>query len=327
MSLALQNKAYEIYALLAATESVYASGLSMSLNGNYGIQPNSPPVFNPEYVTQGNRATPPGTYGTQQRNVKAGRFAKGKIDVDMRGISGSFTTAAKVLEYQPLLLGCGLTATFASASWSFAHDAVSATPSSVTMRAYTRGEVIDVSGSFGTFVMTWQENKDPFMEFDYQGIVALPVDVAAPTNITYLAAGQLPPTVTSIGLSIGATFTGSICKEVKYTQGRTIVPRSNINNNLTHNGFAAGRRASKLEVQIESTFASIFDAHTGLNVGTTYPISASIGSLIGQNFDCSWNAQLTTIAPSNNGNVAMWTLTFEPYCSTNNNDDFAMVVY
>src|SRR6185312_581927 len=326
MTLALQQKSYEIYALLAVSESAYAAGASMSLNSGAGIQANTPPVFNPEYVVTGKRATPPGTYGTQQMNIKAGRFAKGKITVDMRGIQGGLTASGMQLEYGSLLLGCGLTQTNVSGTASFVHDAPSATPTSVSMRAYTRGEVVDVSGSFGTFVMDWTEGKDPSFEFDFQGLTALPVDTTAPTNIKYLAANVLPPTVTNIALSIGA-FTNAVVKDIKYTRGRTIVARSNINNNLTHNGFAVGRRASKLEMTIESTLTATFDAHTGLNVGTTYPVSASIGTLIGQNFDASWNAQLETIAPANNGNVATWTLTFTPFCSANNNDDFNLTVY
>ena len=310
-----------VSALLAKLETSYNAGASFNnaTDGLLAVEPQ--PVFTIDYAYDGKRSTPAGNVGTTLRNAARGRSTGGKVTVEARGAGQAYSPSV-LPPMHALLRASGMSATVNNGVVTYSPDsATTATPASVALRLFRRGEQYDVTGALATFTLGSTSADAPAFEFDIKGLINLPVDAACP-DIAYPDEAIIPPTNTGINLQIG-NYANPIVKTWKFDLVRAIDPALNISNVNGHAGFNPNRRAPKLTVTIESSLLGTFNPYTAQNNGTILPVTFTVGSVAGNMYTVSLpHAQITDCKMKDEGPVACWDLTFDAGTSaTATNDD------
>lgn len=133
----------------------------------------------------------------------SGRWGTISFNKALKG-RGSAYSASNKPEEDVLLRACGLdeTVTTTTGSESVQYDPVSTGFESITIYAYTTGQLFKMLGCYGTVEITFQPGLIVTARFTFSGMItADPTDVTLP-SITYPAAAIVPPACKAAGLTL-----------------------------------------------------------------------------------------------------------------------------
>ena len=313
-------------ALFAKNEAAYNSGAALTGSTDF-IQVEAHPVFSIEYAYLGNRAAPHGSFGKAREIPASGRTTKGTVRIEGKGLGSAYASVANTVpNLHPFLLASGFSGSLSGGTWTFAplaSPSASIAAQSLALELYQRGEKWSVSGSFCDMNIESKNAGPAIFEFPLQGLITIPTDVPLPAYSQSFA-GIMPPNSTNLGLTIGA-WTPRL-RDWKFALGRAMTARVDLNSVAGHAGFEPGARKCVLTCKVEAPLIATFDAYTAESLATVYNTTITVGSAANNKFTITLPyAQITKVADSEEGSVAMLDLTIEGTVSApNTNDDISI---
>lgn len=307
------------FILFAKNEATYGVGAALA-GATDAIQLASDfPVFNIAYGVDGSRKGGQYTGGLLKRVAPSGATIEGKVKIEARGSGSAYTATAQVPNLHPFLMACGMSCSYTAGTNVYKPSPLGTADNSAAMNIYDRGEFTPVSGAVGTWTLTAGDSGPAYFEFDLKGLPGTPTDLASPPARTFLNAGILPPKNESIALTISGS-SGFVCRNWSYEHGIEVSPRTNVNAASGHNGFAMGRRNPVFKCQVEGIAVATFDPYAKYADGSNMPITLTVGVATNGYTLSLPQAQLTGVSKAADGPVAMWDLTWTPYCTQPDND-------
>lgn len=313
-----------VIGLTGKIETTYNAGSSHSLAGPDSIKPAEFVNVAVEYAFDGARAISPGTFGTNRRVAPSGRTVNFTLPVEGKGRGTAYTSSSDTIpSMQNLLLACGLSGSMGANSWSFSPAPQNVTPVSLGLELFSKGERLQVSGAYASFVVGTDSAAPPLFEYAIQGTAELPTDFTFP-SVVYEADSVQPPNAEPIQLDVnlGGSVTTLKVRSFNFDLQREISPRLDINASSGHAGFAVARRNPRLVVVVEEEALSTLNPESLWSVGTNGTVNMIIGSSAGNIWKLALNqAQVVGVVPGEDGSAATWELTFDAYPSDSNTDD------
>lgn len=313
-------KSTVVFGLLAKTpESTYGTPLTL-VASTEGCMLAEETVITSDYANQGSRATPPGTGGRFKRVPPQGRFGNGTAKFEPRGLGSAYSASLFPPDTHHFMRMSGHSATFSGGGGTekITYNPVSTGFASGTIEGYGRGEKTPMAGCYCDFGFTIDGPGIPMFEYDILGIAStVETDVSLP-SITYNNVTQ-PPEGVSVVMNIG-NYTAAKVYRIAFKKNLERQLRNNING-LGIAGYACGRRAPTLEVEIESevlttsgpwTGAATFNGYMLRDSATPVAINFTVGTVQYNKWKfIALQAICVTAEKSSNGPVATWKLTFE----------------
>lgn len=308
-----------VYGLLAAVESTYSGSTTLS-TGSHGIQVAEYPTLTISHLYDGARPSPDGVLGSQRRNGASGRYAEGSIVIEGKG-TGTAYSASVTPAIHPFLLASGYSGSVSGGAWTYRHPAASTTPTSLALRAYSRGEVRTIRGAYANMSVNADGAATPLFTFDVQGLVDLPSTHTFPT-ITYSDTSVVPPKAEGVTFSLNGVSSLKV-RSFSFAENREIVQRPALTDSNGIAGFAPARRNPQLTVTIEACDLATLNPYNLFNAGTQMSCSLQVGSVAYNRYSISCDqAQLSSYEDGEDGGVATWTLVLDlPSTGPSANDD------
>lgn len=315
-----QGKSVTIYGLLGDVESTYLDGATLTEAAD-GIMLAEEVVAEIDYTHDGMRAAPPGSaIAHQTKSAPSGRFVTMTPTVEMRGSGAAYTSSVKPQDLHTFLVMSGHSATLVdNTSYTYVPHALTTTPVSAAFECYSRGQQMDLIGCYGSLGFIIEGPGFGIMSCDVRGIMTTdPSDVALPA-ITYGTTAA--PKASGMAVTIGA-FTSAVCRRVEFQQNRDIATaRVDHSGAAAHAGWAVGRMAPTLNLTIEAaefhgstpwTDSDSIDPFMLMNQAQSVALSFTLGSVAFNKMAFSAaQAQLVSVAPEEDGPVALWNLGFQ----------------
>jgi hypothetical protein len=271
-----------------------------------------------DWLTDGARKTRSAVApGSIARVPPTGRSGKGPAMFELQGKGSAYASASDfVPNLHPFLRAAGYSAAFSAGEWTFTPQPLGVMGASLALQLYGRGIVEVLRGVLTSLTIDAADTGPIAVTFDANGVApSLPGDAVFPT-LTYPAETQPPSVGQQCAVAIGA-YTTAVVRSWKFTQGRsTDTARQNLNLATGHGGFAPGDSTPTLEITIESPTVSNWNAY-GFH-GNATPlgnVSITIGGAANSGTRCVLElpvAYLTTIAPGEDGEISLLTLTITP---------------
>lgn len=290
---------------LVKNESSYAGGVSMSLATD-GVQGVEPPTADIVYSTDGARAAPPSQFGSLQYASPTGETVEGIITVEGRGLGSAYSTSSRPPNIHYLLEGAGFTGSFASSAWTYVPVQAGTEAQSIGISMYTRSELLPISGAFCNMSINTDGGTPLKFAFPFNGLPGTTTDETLPA-ITYNS--TLPPKAENVAFSWGSV-SGLVIRSWNLEYNREISPRLDLAGVSGSAGFAYGRRAPTMTMQVESTALTTWDPYEAVKDKTTSAFSLQIGSVQYNKYTITGSAQILSVAPAEDGPTAMWDVEF-----------------
>ena len=329
------SKLTTVYGLLLKPDSAYRAGDSVSAATD-GILMASPAIMTRGHVNDGSRGLSPSGMAPLKRAAPSGKTASLPVPVEFRGSGQAYASGVKADDLHSLMriagYGAVVDATASAEKWTFTPEgwdsAVPPTFASGVGELYGRGEMIPLEGAYASMGFEIEAGGIALFTFDVQGVPGNKSETALP-SITYMDMNVIPPKFDAPALTLG-NFTGAKVRSVRFAQNREITTRS-------IHGYAAGRRAPELVVEIEAaslatsspwSTASTFEPDRLRDEGTAIAVGFTHGSLQYNRFDFAAPAAvIRNVEDGEDGPVATTILTME-LCSTDgvSADDHTIVL-
>ena len=323
----------QVVGFLAKEESIYGTAETLS-NSTDGLNPYigdgdpaAPSAY--EYVFDGALGRAAGSLAPQRRTTPNGRFRSGEIQALPKGFGSAYSAGVMPPnEVHRLLKGSGFDATYSATptpQWTYTPTAHSTVPTSLTVRQFAQGSQFDMAGILCNWAFETQGLGVPVWTFSWKGIASLPADQSLP-SITLQATSVIPPVASAVVGNIGA-FSAATIRRVGFRLNRNI-ETARVAQNLSggHAGFVAGGRAPELEIEIERPTRSTFDPESELSAATSRAVDVTFGSTQYNRWKIALpQAQLASVTPGAEGNLATVVLVYRAFASTPTaNDDVAV---
>jgi hypothetical protein len=293
------------------------------------------PELTARWGYDGDRGLQGGGFGRIQRAGPTGRSVSGTIRMEGKGRGSAYSSSSvEVPDVHRWLRASGFTAgadtTPSAEFWTFSMGSGTAAPASVTSWFYGRGEVWKVAGIYASLKITSSNAGIPVWEFPFAGTMAAdPTDVTLP-GLTYTSPTVVPPVATGVQFTF-ANLTSGIIRDWEFDLGRVFdTPRINQNTAAGHAGFQPGPRNPKVTFSIEATSlqgspytaSSALDPYNLWKTATTGAFSIQIGATQYNKWRLSFGqAQFTNVELVDDGSVALWKCTVEPYVTGDQGTD------
>lgn len=325
----------QVVGFLAKEEAIYGTAETLS-NSADGFTPyigdgNPPAPTAYEYVFDGNLGRAASTLAPQRRTTPTGRFRSGEVQVLPKGFGSAYSgSVMPPNEVHRMLKASGFDATYSASptpQWTYSPTAHSSTPTSLTVRQFAQGSQFDMAGVLCDWAFETQGLGVPVWTFNWRGIASLPADQALP-SITLQATTVIPPVASAVVGNIGA-FTTATIRRVAFRLNRS-VETARVAQNLAggHAGFVAGGRAPELELEIERPTRATFDPESELSSATSRAVDVTFGSTQYNRWKISLpQAQLATVTPSAEGDLATVVLVYRAFASTPTANDDVSVLF
>lgn len=305
--------------LYAKNESTYGLGASHSASDVVQVAQDLP-VFNLQFAYDGNRQGAQWSGGNLQRARPNGRTAEGTVRIEGKGLGSTYTLSATPPNIHAFLLASGLSGSMQGATWVYKPIPLGATPSSLALAVYDRGEFLPLSGAHCDMKFAAENGGPTMFDFAVKGIAGVITDVASPPSRSWSGASVIPPVNNSVSLTIGAW--SPKVRSYTYTHNLEIAPRLNLSDTTGHAGFTIGRRSSTLQVVVEADALSSFNAYDSWASGSSVAASLTVGSVANNRIALSFpQSAIQNVERGADGPTALWTLTLAPYVSTPDADD------
>lgn len=323
------------YAFMAKVESTYGT-YSTPVVGTDGVQLSELPLIQRQYGFDGMRPAPPGTGGTQVRTAPQGANYRPSFKPEAAGGGAAYSASVLPWNTHVFMRASGFDATGSFGGgvekYTYTPTAVTGAPTSCSWEAYgpgttaTTGEKWSANGVYADMLFEVQNGSPGIFTFNTFGREqAAPSEVAWPT-ITYHPT-VIPPVASPLVLTVNAVAT-HVCRSIKFALNRAIQERYPDQNVAgAHAGFHPGRRAPTVEFVIEAPLFATANYFSLWSAGTSIAASFQVGSTQYNRIKFTFaQMQITSAVPSNDGGVAILTVTGAPYCSTANLvDDISIV--
>jgi hypothetical protein len=317
-----------LYGLEAQVEPSYKGAVTF-VPATDAVLLAEPAVMTIDYLTDGTHSPANATASQLTRNPPAGRFAELPIRLEFRGRNAAYDgTTGIPQDIHALMRGSGHSAVFsATPTPQYTYAPESDTYESLGLRAFARAQQYDMKGVYCDMGFSIDGPEECVFEFNAQGLITLPTDVALPA-LTY--ATHKPPLGRNIALTVNAVTT-LITRSIRFAQNRQRVGRANINESVAgdaHAGYAPGRRGPTLDITVESTALATFNPYSLRDLATSFALEFTIGSVQYNRFKFSAPAaQIISVSDDADDPVALWTISLAlgtPGQTTN--DEYSFLV-
>lgn len=305
------SKLAVLIALLGKLEGSYGGGGALAAATD-GILLAELSDLEEAFISDGKRAAPAGTFGTQKRVPPQGSYVEFTAKTEVRGRGAAYS--ASVLHPEHVLMRASghdavITTTPGAEKIEYTPTPGPSGYGSAVFGAYSRGSLWSLLAAYADW--TWgSDGLTPALsEFAIKAIFTSVADTAVP-SISYPASTVDPPVATNILFSIGGV-TSLAVKKHQFKQNRTIGQRLN-QNGAGHNGFAIGRRNPTFTITIEEPPTSTYDARLKRRTAVCEPLSLQVGTVQYNRDKLSAPlAQLVDVKPGTEDTTATLDLTYE----------------
>jgi len=319
------DKAVVVFGCLATTESAYNGGATL-VAATHGVQLAELPSFDPSYAYDGNRPSPPGSYGQSRRSAPSGKTFASQLRMEAKGAGGATYSASVVPpNLHDFILASGYDGAVAANAWTYTPTPGPTGFDSLALEMYGRGEKWPVQAAYCSMKIIGENEGPSIFEFDVRGILGTRSDAAVP-SITYPALTVVPPSNDNITLSLHGVGTLKV-RNYEYDDAASIEnPRRDIVVAGTHAGFVRGRRTPVFRCTAENPASTTLDVWTVADAATVGASSLIVGASSFNKFTLTL-AQHTVIASLNDEDPAsLIDLEFFPHATTPiANDDVSLV--
>ena len=329
------NKLLYVLALLGKEEATYNTPVSLS-GATDGLQLQYKDKFQGApvelaYAFDGTIGPSVSVLGPNIRVGQSGRSAKGSLPFRFRGAGVAYSSSI-VPSFHRFLKMCGLDATGSFGAglekWTYAPTPLANNMTSLTLNAYTKGELWALAGAMASLKFDAPDAAPPLWTADFQSTAsALPTDVPIGSipAITYPLQTVPPPLATSVTLTFGSFTTNAVLLSSSFDQQRQLTARVAQSASGAHLGFVGGDFAPQVKLVLESTnlvttpftSASGFDPYNLLESGQQFVFAIRYGGVQYDRVTLNMpQAQLVAYTNQNNGPVATTELTLAGANST-----------
>jgi hypothetical protein len=285
----------------------------------------------PEYAHDGSRnGSGPGTGGQWKKVKKSGRSGKAQFTSEAQGSgTGNVYNGTTILpSLHTWLRTCGHSATLdvsgGAGNAKLVYAPISTGLVSGAFEMYSMGQMERLSAAYGTMGFSFEGPVVPAWNFEYQGLLSLPVDVALPA-ITYPNVAVDPAKAESVVLTLNG-WAGGVIKSCSFTQGLPFTARLN-DNSTGHAGFSYGRRQPKLEITLEAVPLTTFDPYALEDAQTAFAVSFQVGTVQFRRWKFSAANAQVSVQEEEDGPTALWHLTLDLAPSSPTADDDYAVTF
>lgn len=213
----------------------------------------------PAYLWDGFQSEAPGGLGVIDRNLPQGKHSTFAIRTYFQG-AGEAYAADKVSSLHKLLKMAGLDATLdataTSEKWTYAPTLEGDPFTTLTLAAYTRGELYPLSFGIANWRYEWDDRGIMRHIFETNGICGETTDVTLP-SITYPLLSVRAPTVAGMSLRIGPSGAGGHTllgiKGGSWDMGRVLEERAGADAADIHMGWGPRNRTPSWTINVEQS--------------------------------------------------------------------------
>jgi hypothetical protein len=268
--------------------------------------------LNEDFAHDGERASPPGTTGHLPRGLPAGSFVETTLKAEPKGAGVAYSAAVKPPE-DVLMRASGhdaaVTLTGGAEKYVYTPTPGQSTFASAALGLYSRGGLWTLKGAMADWSWGFDGPKTPMSEYAVKALFTSFADVAAPA-IAYPAPDVIPSPAATVLFIIGGVSTLSV-RKMQFKAGRGLGSRLDCNAG-GHAGFTGSRRKPMLEVTIEEPLTTTYDARLKRRTAVQEALSFQVGSVqYNREKFAAPKAQLVTVKPGTDGDVATLVLTYQ----------------
>jgi hypothetical protein len=320
-------KLVTVWGLLGKLESAYGGGATMTTTTD-GIMLSEEAIASLTHIHSGEHAPAAGAGGIWAPTAPSGRAIALPVKCEARGFGTAYSATNLPPDVNVLLRISGHSATVVTTGGSESVTYAPITPpivaaASGAFSAYTRGQLWPITGAFADMGFDI-DGQFLVFNFDLQGLVGAPTDVALPA-ITYSA--QQPCRAETVALAIGSW--SPVVRKVSFKKNTVISARAD-KNAAGHGGFALGRRSPQLTVTVEAPTLATLDPYADQSAGTPRAILFTVGAAAYKR--AKFNAPQCYLTPDGikegaDGNVATTELTYQCAMSAPGSDNDYTIVF
>ena len=285
--------------VFVSTEASYGSGVALTGSTDNIELAHEMPTYQIDYGVEQERHAQY-SKGDLKRVAPSVQSVISTIVVDAKGAGTSSTQAVNT---HALLSACGLSASISASQLIYTPTPLGLPQNSVGMQIYGNGELVNITGSMGTFKLRADDSSAAKFEFTMHGIPSAITDTAPPARVFHSTA-VTPPNNTHVSLSVD-TYS-PVVRKWTYNHDNEVKQRTDQNATRGVIGYSLGRRHPTLTCTIEAPQRVTWDAYNDYKLGTPRAISLSVGD---PNVYNAYTlilpvAVLTKVTPGNDGSVA-----------------------
>jgi len=315
-------KVLHLLALLGKEETTYgtAIGLTASVDGiqMQFDQDDPAALVNLNYLADGDIGPSLSSLANQIRTAPTGLFAEGTIPALLRLPAAAYS-ASVIPNLHRLFKFAGfdatVTTTTGSEKWAYTPSAAGTTYTSLTLKGYERGELVQVAGALANLQISGKDGKPPKFMFPFKGIGAIPSDSASlPAGLTYPNQTKVPVINQGISVTFGSFLTATV-KSWDFDLGRKFDnARVNLTGSNVYAGVVPSGRKPILKLVLEATALVGSPYHTTAgfdpynlrdSANQLAPVSIKVGSTQYNRFTVALaQAQVTNVTRQGEGPTA-----------------------
>jgi len=203
------------------------------------------------------------------------KMVEGSFKLEVRGAGAAYSASVRP-DADAVLRACGLAATVVTTpgSETVTYAPASSGFESITIYAYTDGEIHKVPGSFCSVKTLLSAGQIGVFEFSFKGLYRTPVDGAI---ITPTLLDLQPPIVQSAGLTIGGWAAG-VYEKLEIDIGVELSEKPDINSAGGLKGFAITGRQPAGSMDPLAVTEATKSFWTNWETGVAEALTATIGS-------------------------------------------------